>query len=168
MRPELDKRKPDGYFRNAIDVFRKAQRKYLCVMSEKEVFQVKSFSKLFLNLVNFSVFSIFPRNFFRQFFRHFSRGAIPAKIYECFHPDLPEVVNDSDELFKCKPKGFTLAQKKTKELLAKESHFTPKKEVLAGKGLPVVFRDERPVCPTSKVMRQRFEFDHTTRFPDNR
>ena len=74
MRPELDKRKPDGYFRNAIDVFRKAQRKYLCVMSEKEVFQVKSFSKLFLNLVNFSVFSIFfSSNFFLViFFVNFS------------------------------------------------------------------------------------------------
>ena len=90
-----------------------------------------------------------------------------GKIFECYDPNFPELFMEGPDLFKCKPAGFAEATKVTKDFLAKESHFTPKKEVFAAKGLPIEFRDEVPVCPTSSVMRRRFSFDHTTRFPDN-
>ena len=99
--------------------------------------------------------------------KQFSKG-VPARIFECYDPALPEVANDSEDIFKCKPKGFLEGQKKHKELALKESHFGPKEEVLAGNGLSVQFLDDRPVCPISKELKLRFDFDHTTRFPDNR
>ena len=90
-----------------------------------------------------------------------------AIIFECHDPAFPELVMDTPDLFKCRPSGFSQAEKITKVFQVQESHFKPKKEVFAAKGLPIQFRDDRPVCPTNKIMTRRFGFDHTTRFPDN-